>query len=462
MYDFDLVVIGSGPAGEKGAVQAAYFGKKVALVEKEELPGGAAVHTGTLPSKTLRETALFLSGYRKRELYSVNLTMDPALAVPKLLSRKDTVRDQEVDRIRLNLQRHGVEAVRGSARLVDGHTVEVTGPAGRRELTAEFILVATGSLPYQPEGIDFPDPSIDDSDEILTIDRMPGSLAILGGGVIGCEYACMFAALGVRVTLVESRAGLLPFLDAEISGALQAAMVRLGIDLRLRESMTDVRRDGADIAVQLQGGAGLRCDRLLFAAGRRGAIDGLGLEAAGVKLVSRGYVAVDSDYRTSVPSVYAAGDVIGNPALASTSMEQARVAVCNAFGFAYKRQVSDLLPYGIYTIPEVSSLGLAEQHAEARGVHVVCGRALYSENARGKIIGDTDGMVKLVFDADTRRLAGVHIIGDLATELVHIGHAVMTLGGTVETLIEMVFNFPTLAECYKYAAYDALGRWPSA
>lgn len=461
MFDFDLVVIGSGPAGEKGAVQAAYFGKRVAVVEKEDAPGGAAVHTGTLPSKTLRETALFICGYRQRQLYSVSFALDPALAVPTLLSRKDAVRAHEVARIRQNLSGHGVELVPGTARIVDAHTVEVAQAAGTRALSAAFILIATGSLPHRPAGVDFPDPRIDDSDEVLTLDHMPHRMVILGGGVIGCEYACMFAALGVRITLVEPRAHLLPFLDFEITDALRASMVDLGIDLRLQESSTSVAREGDEIVVELASGARLACDRALLTAGRRGATDGLGLEAVGVGLNDRGYIAVDAAYRTSVPSIYAAGDVVGFPGLASTSMEQGRVAACDAFGFDYKRQVSDLLPYGVYTIPEVSCVGLSEQDARAAGTPVVCGRASYAENARGNIIGDTRGLVKLVFDLESRRLAGTHVIGDLAAELVHIGQATMALGGTVDTLVDMVFNYPTLAECYKYAAYDALGQWPA-
>ena len=455
--DYDLLVIGSGPAGERGAAQAAYFGKRVAVVEREEELGGAAVNTGTLPSKSLRETALFLSGYRQRELYSVTVNVDPALAIPKLLSRKDSVREMEMERIRWNLERHGIDLIQGSARLVDGHTVAVaqTG-GGRRLITAEFILVATGSTPFHPAGIDFSDPAINDSDSILHIDKMPERLVILGGGVIGSEYACVFATLGARVTLVESHGNLLEFLDAEISDALSSGMARLGIDLRLGDSAANVRREAAEVVIGLASGGDVRCDRLLYAAGRRGATDGLGLEEIGVEVGRRGYLTVDKDYRTSVPSVLAAGDVIGFPLLASTSMEQARVAVCHAFGWSYRHDVASLLPYGIYTIPEVSCVGLTESAAAAAGLEVACGRAPYQQNVRGKLIGDTEGMVKLVFDRTTRRLVGTHVIGDRATELVHTGQAIMSLGGTVDTLIDMVFNHPTLSECYKYAAYDAL------
>jgi NAD(P) transhydrogenase len=470
-YDYDLLVIGSGPAGEKGAAQAAYFKKRVAVIERASAPGGAAVHTGTLPSKTLRETALFLSGHRQAELYGVNVSLDKERAVPRLMSSKDNVIGSEVDRIRWNLDRHRVDYLHGKARLTDAHTVEIEGEQTRR-LTAEFILVATGSTPYQPSDIPFDDPDVDDSDSILRMDRLPESLGIIGAGVIGCEYACMFAALGCKVTLIEPRNELLSFLDADMSEALRVAMVENGIDVRLNTGAGLVRRVGDYIVINLTSTGGpkvepgghlhkgdVAVEKLLFAAGRCGNTEGLGLEAAGVKLAKRGYIEVDKDYRTSAPSVYAAGDVIGFPALASTSMEQARVAVCHAFGFTYKRQVSELLPYGIYTIPEVSCVGLSEEDANARGVDVVVGKAYYKHNARGRIIGDLGGMVKLVFERESKKLIGAHCIGDRATELVHIGQTIIMLGGRVDTLIEMVFNYPTLSECYKYAGYDALGRF---
>ncbi len=475
-YDYDLIVIGSGPAGEKGAVQAAYFGKRVAILEKARSPGGAAVHTGTLPSKTLRETAIYLSGYRNAELYGLNVTLDPKLAVPKLISRKDAVVDTEVDRIEWNLNRHNVTYLHGTARLLDAHTVELSEAGEAQRISAEIILVATGSVPFQPASIPFEDPDIDDSDTILQLDRLPKTMTVIGGGVIGCEYASMFCALGVKVTLIEPRNELLSFLDAEISEALRVALVGLGIDVRLNTGAGEVKRVGDQIVTQLSHAAPMppaplqdakptasageiATDKLLFAAGRSGATASLNLEAVGVKLQKRGYVDVDCDYRTAVPSIYAAGDVIGFPALASTSMEQARVAVCHAFGFDYKRTMSQLLPYGIYTIPEVSCVGFSEEDAIAKGLSVVVGRALYKHNARGRIIGDSDGLVKLVFDKITRKLIGTNCIGDRATELVHIGQAMILTGGTVDTLIEMVFNYPTLSECYKYAAYDALGRW---
>ncbi len=468
-YDFDLIVLGGGPAGEKGAVQAAYFGKKVCLVERAEEPGGAAVHTGTLPSKTLRETAIFLSGYRQSELYGLTVQVNEGLAIPKLLSRKNAVRELEVERILWNLDRHSVPIVKGVARFVDPHTVEVSA-LGRppRRLTAEYFLVATGSKPHQPDNIPFDDEDVDDSDTVLKIDRLPKTMTIIGGGVIGCEYASMFAAMHVNVTLIEARARLLPFLDFEMGERLRAAMAGLGVDMKLGVVPGAVRRtkDGIACEVTIPGPDGkpgetrtIVSEKLLFAAGRSGRSEELGLTELGVVVDKRGYIHVDHDYRTAAPSIYAAGDVIGFPALASTSMEQARVAVCHAFDFAYKRQVSNVIPYGVYTIPEVSCVGLSEEAAKEQNVDYVIGRAFYRDNARGKIVGDKDGVVKLLFHRTERTLLGCHCIGDRASELVHIGQTALMLGGTVDSFIEMVFNYPTLAEMFKYAAYDALGRF---
>jgi NAD(P) transhydrogenase len=456
---FDLVVVGGGAAGEKGAAQAAYFGKSVAVVERRSEPGGATVHTGTLPSKTLREAALFLSGYRQRDLYGVSVEVAPDLGVAKLIERKNAVRELETDRILQNLARHEVELVHGRARLIDAFTVEVADDHGDlRRLTAGVVLIVTGSSPFRPPGIPFEDPDVHDSDSILEIDSLPASLAVLGGGVIGCEYASMFAALGTDVHLIERREPLLPFLDTEIVDRMTAGMGDLGVTFHLGERADTVARRDGELVCTLPSGREIATEKVLVTAGRVGNTADLGLEALGVQTDERGRIVVDEKLRTSAPSVFAAGDVIGSPALASSSMEQARVAVCHAFGFPYKQEVSDLLPYGVYTVPEVSSVGLSEQDAAARGVDAVVGRALFRDNARGAIIGDRDGMTKLVFDRATRRLIGCHCVGERACELVHLGQAVMTLGGTVETFIEMVFNYPTLSETYKYAAYDALGQ----
>jgi NAD(P) transhydrogenase len=442
-YDYDLVVLGVGPAGEKGAVQAAYFGKRVCVIEREPEPGGAAVHTGTLPSKTLRETALFLSGYRQRELYGLTINLNPELAVPKLLSRKNAVRELEVARIKWNLDRHGVTQVRGVTRTITG----------------ESFLIATGSKPFQPSNIPFADDDVDDSDTILLIDRLPKTMTILGGGVIGCEYASMFAAMRVKVTLIDGRDRLLPFLDLEMGDRLRSAMSSMDVDVRLNTSSTSVaRKPGRGIVTTLQDGTEVASEKLLFAAGRNGRTTELELDKVGVIADKRGYIQADEDYRTACSNVYAAGDVIGFPALASTSMEQARVAVCHAFGFTYKRQMSHLLPYGIYTIPEISSIGLSEEQAVEKKIDFVVGRAFYRDNARGKIVGDKDGVLKLVAERDTKKLLGCHCIGERASELVHVGQAVMMTGGTTDVFIEMVFNYPTLSEMFKYAAYDLLGN----
>ncbi len=461
-YDYDLIVFGAGPAGEKAAVQAAYFGKRVAIIERFDEPGGAAVHTGTLPSKTLRETAIFLSGYRQSELYGLSVSVNRELAAPKLLSRKNAIRELEVSRIRWNLERHSVNYMKGMARFVDPHTIEVVSlGASPLRITAANVFIATGSKPFRPDDIPFDDDDIDDSDTILILDRLPKRMVVVGGGVIGSEYACMFAALHVEVTLIEGRNRMLPFIDNEMGERLRASMNSLGIDVRLGAVLekNSVRRDGDVLRMNLASGETLETDKLLVASGRSGRTDDLGLENVGLAPDKRGYLAVNEHYQTAVPHIYAIGDCIGFPALASTSMEQGRIASCHAFELAYKGQLSELIPFGIYTIPELSSVGLSEETAIEKKIPYVVGRAFYRDNARGKIVGDKDGVLKLLFHAQERRLLGCHCIGDRASELVHVGQAVLTLGGTVDTFIEMVFNYPTLGEMFKYAAYDALGKF---
>jgi NAD(P) transhydrogenase len=454
---YDLVILGAGPAGEKAAAQAGYFGKRVAIVERAPEPGGAGVHTGTLPSKTLRESAVYLSGYRNRELYGIAVQLEPGATLPVLMARKAAIAGTESERIRENLKRHHVDYFAGHGRITGPNAVTVATANGNVELGGEFLLIATGSRPFRPSGIAFDDPRIHDSDEILCIERLPSSLAILGAGVIGCEYACMFAALGTKVTLVDARPEILPFLDLEIVERLKAAMVGLGIRLEQGRRWRDVVATDAGVSTTLEDGSEVRSEQLLFAAGRVGRTEDLGLDSVGLRADARGCLAVDASFRTGVPSILAAGDVIGFPALASTSMEQGRVAICRAFGFAYKHSVAEVLPYGIYTIPEVSSVGETEQTCREKGIAYVAGRALYRDNARGKIAGDVEGMTKLVIDAKTRRVLGVHVIGERATELVHIGQTALHLSATVDLFIDMVFNFPTLAESYKYAAYACLG-----
>ncbi|HET9372950.1 MAG TPA: Si-specific NAD(P)(+) transhydrogenase [Vicinamibacterales bacterium] len=452
---FDLIVIGSGPAGEKAAAQAAYFGKKVAVIEAEPEPGGAAVHTGTLPSKTLRETALYLSGHRSRQLYGVAVELAPDATVRRLIERKNAIAASASASIRHNLARHGVVYVRGRGSFEDDHTVVVDGSSGGR-FYGDHILIATGSRPFRPADIDFEDAAISDSDQILSLAQLPRDLTILGGGVIGCEYACMFAALGVAVTLVDARPEILPFLDAELIARLRQAMGALGVRLVQNVRWRRVAREGAAIVTSLGNGERLATEQLLFTAGRVGNTEGLGLDRIGVTPNTRGYLDVDASYRTSVAHVLAAGDVIGFPALASVSMEQGRVAICRAFGFEYKTAVAAIMPYGIYTIPEVSAVGETVESAREKGIDVVVGRANYRNNARGQITGDLEGLTKLVVERATRRVLGVHAIGERATELVHIGQTAIHLDGTVDLFIDMVFNYPTLAESYKYAAYECL------
>ena len=453
---FDLVVIGAGPAGEKAAAQAAYFEKRVAVIEREPEPGGAAVHTGTLPSKTLRETALYLSGHRARALYGVAVELDPEATVPRLMSRKNAIAAAEARSFRHNFERHHVSYFKGRGQFVDEHTIMVTSANDTRRIYGEFVLIATGSKPHRPPDIDFADDFIHDSDEVLNINALPASLAILGGGVIGCEYASMFAALGVRVTLVDARSEILPFLDLELVARLKSAMISAGITLVQGQRWGRVKRCAGGVETELADGTKLVTEQLLFAAGRTGATQGLGLSGVGVEPDARGYLQVDAQFRTNVPHILAAGDVIGFPALASVSMEQGRVAVCHAFGFSYKKAVAAEMPYGIYTIPEVSAFGETEETCKAKQIAYVAGRALYENNARGKITGDLDGMTKLIVARDTRKLIGVHVIGERASELVHIGQTAILLGGSVDLFIDTVFNYPTLSDSYKYAAYECL------
>lgn len=456
---YDLIVIGSGPAGEKGAAQAAYFGKRVALVEREPVLGGAAANTGTLPSKTLRETALYLSGFRQRGLYGVTMTLKDQVTARDFLFRERLVRQTEQQRIQANLDRHKVDVHRGAAAFVDAHTVAVTGADGASaRLHADVVLIATGSRPYRPEVFPFADPRVYDSDTILNLHDIPREMLVVGGGVIGCEYACMFAALGVRVTLLEGRDRLLTFLDPEVAQALTRSMIEIGVDVRFRESVAAVETTPALLRATLASGAKLEADTILVAAGRSGNTDQLNLQAAGLAAAKRGLLEVNAPYQTAVPHIYAAGDVVGFPALAATSMEQARVAMVHAFDLKYKTRVAPVLPYGIYTIPECSMAGETEESLTKQGLPFIAGVANYHDNARGQIIGVRNGFLKLLFTPDTMKLLGVHAIGEQAAELVHIGLIALQTGATADLFIETCFNYPTLGELYKYATYAALGR----
>jgi NAD(P) transhydrogenase len=459
----DLIVLGSGPGGEKGAVQAAYFGKRVALVESAPEVGGACVHTGTLPSKTLRETALYLTGFRRRELYGMSLRFDRKKGLRQLVGRLRAVTQQQTRQIRRNLARHAVDLHPGRATFEDDRTVAVLAADGSfsRRLRAEVFLIATGSTPILPPGT-AGDPDVVDSDRILNLDRVPVAMTVVGGGVIGTEYACLFAALGTRITLVEGRDRLLGGVDEELSAAIELSLERMGAQILLGDAVDSIAREPGRatnaLRLKLKSGRRIRADKVLISAGRAGNTSGLGLETIGVCVTPRGHVEVNEHFQTSVPHIYAVGDVIGFPALASTAMEQGRVAMCHAFGIAYKTAMSPFTPYGIYSIPEISSLGPSEQELKQKGIDYEIGRARFENNARGQITGDTDGLIKILFDPKTRKLLAAHVLGDQATELVHIPMFVLAHGGTIDAFIDAVFNFPTLSESFKYAAYDGLQR----
>jgi NAD(P) transhydrogenase len=456
---FDLVVIGSGPAGEKGAAQVAYFGKRVALVERSPHLGGAGANTGTLPSKTLRETALFYSSFKQRRLYGLNVTWKDQVTVPDFLAREHHVKDTERARILQNLKRHNIRLFTGCASFVDGHTIAVKPErCSEFHIQGDVILIATGSYPFRPPTFPFHDPRVYDSDTILTIQEIPPSMVVVGGGVIGCEYACMFAALGIQVSLVEKRDRLIGSLDLDVALALRTQMEAMGIRVFTSDSVSSVEPHLENIAVNLESGELLLTETILVSSGRSGNTADLALDKVGVKVNSRGQVLVNEQYQTAVPHIYAAGDVIGNPGLASTSMEQARVAMVHAFNLNYREGLPLILPSGIYTIPECSMAGETEDSLVAKKVPYVAGKAFYSSNARGQIIGDDHGFLKLLFAEDTMKLLGVHVIGEQATELVHVGLQALLANAGADLFIATCYNYPTLTELYKYATYDALGR----
>ena len=459
MEKYDLVVIGSGPAGEKGAAQAAYFGKRVTLIECSAILGGACVNTGTIPSKILRESALYYSGVQQRGLYGVDYSLKDRLTVKNFMHRKDVVVETQREKLRENLAAHNVELIHGFASFEGPNTVAVHTPQNEKlALHGEVILIGTGSAPHRAPEIPFDDEVVFDSDSILKMGTIPKSLAVIGGGVIGCEYASIFTALGVEVALVDGRDRVLPFLDAEISECLRQSLADLGVRFYFGERMSQIERTQNSVRIVLQSGKTLEMEAALFAAGRRGVVEKLRLENSGVTLNKRGYIEVNENYRTSAPSIYAAGDVIGFPALASTSMEQARVAVCHAFGFQYKQRLASNLPMGIYTIPEISAVGETEESCKEKKIDYEVGRARYPNNVRGQIVGDRTGLMKLIFKKADRRLLGVQIIGENATELIHLGMMALESGMALDVFIEFAFNYPTLSEMYKYAAYDGLGN----
>ena len=463
---YDLVVIGSGPAGQKAALSAAKLGKRVALIDREDSVGGVCIHTGTIPSKAIREAVLHLTGLRERAVYGSSYSVKQNITMADLLYRCRQVVQTEVDVIRGQMSRAGVTMLFGTAAFADPHTLRVRrehadgSAADVHEVTGQHILIAVGTEPARPAGVPFAAGKVIDSNGLLDLAELPRDLAIVGGGVVGTEYACMLAAVGVPVTLVESRPRLLEFVDDEIAENLQFRLREMGIRLRLNESVDHIalRADGL-VEATLVSQKRLTCATLLYAIGRQGATDGLNLAAAGLSADPRGRLRVNETYQTDTPHIYAAGDVIGFPALAATSMEQGRLAACHMFHEMPSIDgVSPVFPYGIYTIPEISMVGQTEQALTQAGVPYEVGLARYREIARGQLIADPHGLLKLLFHPDSRRLLGVHAIGTGATELIHIGQTVMAAGLPIDYFVESVFNYPTLAECYKVAALDGVNR----
>lgn len=459
-HEYDLICLGCGPAGEKAATQASYFKHRVAVVEKCAQPGGAMVNTGTLPSKALRETALLCSAFNRRPLPGISKSMriDRTLSVPQFMARPHLIEQQEHDRIESSFDQHQIDVHRGHGRVVNPHTVEVTSELGEKTtLHAKHILVATGSSPLRPKHIPFDDRTIVDADSVLTLERLPKSMIIVGGGVIGCEYASVFAEIGVKVTLVHTGDAILNFIDAECREHLEDSLREQEVDIQLNKSVKQAtpQSDGS-ILVKFESGETVTADVLLWAAGRCSNTNDIGLESVGVTMGQRGLVLVNENYQTNVPSIYAAGDVIGWPALAATSMEQGRVAACHMFNIDFKKKLGAHMPIGLYTIPAVSMIGMMDPEAVKAGHEVVVGKSLYRYNARGRMLGDEQGILKCVFDRNTRALLGATIVGEDATELIHVAQSVMAFGGGLDYFINTCFNYPSLGELFKYAAYSAL------
>ena len=463
-YDYDLIVLGSGPAGQRAAIQAAKLGKKAVVIEHRRVVGGVSVNTGTIPSKTFREAVLHLSGYRERGIYGSSYRVKEAITMEDLVFRVEQVIRTEIDIIRNQLARNHADLIEGHGAFLGPQEVEVStgGAAGSRRLRAPRVVIAVGTNATRDAHIPFDGQRIVVSDDILALDKIPKTLTVIGAGVIGVEYATMFSALGTRVTLVDKRHTLLPFLDDEISAALTYIAQQNRVTMRLGEEVDRVvapETPTDPIEIHLKSGKSIRADAVLYSIGRSGATESLGLDKAGVSVDERGRIKIDDFYQTSVPGIYAVGDVIGFPALASTSMEQGRLAALHALGkLAEAPKVAPLFPIGIYTVPEISMVGKSENDLTAEGVAYEIGKANYREIARGQIIGDRTGMLKLIFDPTTHQLLGVHILGEGASELIHIGQAVMAHEGTIDYFVDAVFNYPTLAECYKTAALEGINR----
>jgi len=455
---YDMLVIGSGPSGQKAAVQAAKLRKKVAIVEVGGHVGGVSTNTGTIPSKSFREAVLYLSGFRERSLYGSSYRVKSRITMEDLTFRISSIVKHEHDVIENQLWRNQIEVLRGRASFIDPHTLKIESDSGIVTKTADYMVIAVGTTPHHPPGFEIESEKILDSDQILTMKQLPRNITVVGGGVIGIEYASMFAVLGVPVTLVEQRDQLLSFVDREIVETLQYHMRNLRITLRLGEEVASVaRRSDNQVETILKSGKKIVSDAVLVSAGRQGATSQLNLAALGIEPDKYGRIKVNPNFQTAAPHVYAVGDVVGFPALASTGMSQGRRAALHAFSIEDKSEEIPL-PYGIYTIPEISLVGETEHSLTEKQIPYETGIARYVESARGQLIGDEIGMLKIIFHRDTHQLLGVHVIGELATEIVHLGQAVLHLKGGLEYLTNVVFNYPTLTEAYKVAALDGMNK----
>ena len=459
LANHDLIVVGSGPAGRRAAIQAGKLGKSVLVVEKGRRVGGVSVHTGTIPSKTLRETVLNLTGYRERGFYGRAYRVKKDIDAKDLMTRLHMTLDHEVDVLEHQFTRNGVKTTIGFARFLDPHHIEVlTDGEGPRVFRGEKILIAVGTRPHRPADVPFNGRTVVDSDEIVEIDHLPRSLTVIGAGVIGIEYATIFSALDVAVSLVDARESFLDFIDRELIEDFTHQLRDRGMSIRLGSKVVSIEFEHDRPVTVLESGRRIRSDMLLYAAGRVGATDVLNIAACGLTPDHRGRLGVDAHtFQTAVPHIYSAGDAIGFPSLASTSMEQGRIAACHAFGMPLP-PAPEFFPYGIYSVPEMSTVGMTEEEVRRRGIPYECGIARFRETSRGHIMGLSAGMMKMIFSIKTGRLLGVHIVGEGATELVHIGQAVLNLKGTLDYFIENTFNYPTLAEAYKIAALDAWNR----
>jgi NAD(P) transhydrogenase len=455
---YDLVVIGSGPAGQKGAIAAAKLGKKVAVIDRKGMIGGVSLHTGTIPSKTLREAVMYMTGFRQRAFYGSGYSLKERISKEDLSVRVRAVLERELEVVRHQFRRNDVTVIQGSACFLDPHTILAPTEAGDALLSAGKILIACGTRPARDPMIPFDGQTVIDAGELERIADIPKDLIVVGAGVIGIEYASMCAALDVRVTVIEQRAEMLDFVDREIVEELQYHLRNLGVIFRFGEKVLSVEKDSrGNVVATLESGKTVAGAALLYAVGRQSNADLLNLEAAGVPLDKRGRIGVNEHFQTAIPNIYAAGDVIGFPALAATSMEQGRLAACHMFG-AHATNSASPLPYGVYTIPEISMIGKTERQLTEEKIPYEVGIARYEELARGQILGDQTGRLKLLFDPRNLKLLGIHIIGEGATELVHIGQAIMNTGATIEYFRDTVFNYPTLAEAYKVAALNGLNK----